>query len=102
VDPTKFAVIVCTPITVGVTCNLAVPETSGTAAPLFRETTVEPTVSVKLTLPVGTVAGVVVSLTVAVSVTGWPTVTGLGKALTVVWVTYGTIPAPLSGMLCVV
>ena len=62
--------------------------------PLFSDTKVPPTLSVKLTAPVGTVAGVVVSLTTAVSVTGWPTVTGLGEAVTAVWVASGAVMSP--------
>ena len=76
--------MVCTPTTVGVTCSVALPATSVTAVPPFREIVVVPTVSLKLTAPAGTVAGVVVSLTTAVSVAVCPATTATGFTVKVV------------------
>jgi len=70
-----------------------------TDAPLFREVTVEPTVSVKLTEPDGEfeVWPVAVSVTVAVIVTDWPLTTEVGLVVTVVAVlSFKFRPVPLT------
>ena len=62
--------MVCVPEPLNATFDkAATPNTRLTAAPPGRLVVVEPTVSVKLTVPVGVVRGVFVSVTVAVMVT---------------------------------
>lgn len=71
--PEYWADMVCVPAPIRVAFdNVATPDTRLTAVPPFKLVIVDPTASVKVTLPVGVVLGVVESVTVAAIVTVWP------------------------------
>ena len=93
--------MVCVPVPMSVTPDkMATPTLSDTALPLFRLTVVVPTVSVKVTEPVGTVELLVGSVTVAVMVTGARRA-GLGLMDNNIEVASGWAAIPLSEMVCV-
>ena len=82
--------MVCVPVPLNVTLGkVATPDVRLTGVPPFRLIVVEPTVSVKVAVPVGVVPGLVESVSVAVIVTAWPAVTALGLTNTAVAVVSG-------------
>src|SRR6266568_3809035 len=97
--------MVCVPIPLSTTPdNVAFPPLRLEEAPLFSVVVVDPTVSVKVTEPVGMVVVCpdVVSDTVAVSVAGCPLTRDVGVIATVVdVVSPGLVPVPLTETCCV-
>jgi hypothetical protein len=77
--------MVCVPEPLNATFDkAATPNTRLTGKPPFRFVVVEPTVSVKVTVPAGVVPLLVVSVTVAVIVTDWAAVTAPGLTATTI------------------
>src|SRR5271167_957177 len=97
--------MVCKPAPFSVTPdNAATPAKSVTGLPPLSNTTVDPTVSVNVTPPVGTVAvwPAVVSVTPAVMVSGCPIFAAAGFVDTATAVVSpGLRPVPLTATLCV-
>ena len=98
--------MVCEPAVPSFTpVSVAMPPLSVTGVPLLSDIDVEPTVSRKLTAPVGMVdeCPVAVSLTVAVNVSGCPMAAEVGLMETAVAVVAALImPVPLTRISCVV